>query len=291
MLTSITIILLSIQVLNAIISAINKKENEKITLLTKLQIGFAIIGFGCGIAIFLLNEDKNELNHKFEKQYRDSLDFKLAQRDREHQIQDSLQSIFYVNRLDSSYQKSIKSSNEALAKYNLILIDSLNTVTKKVNFKSIKEPQLIISPAAKNATPPIYFKSDSIESQVVIKIESKNNTSYKVKLNYIVLKIQNNNNYFIYSTVDTGGLVLDKNYMIENIFTTIEIPVKKECMHLEDGLVMLYGNFSNSPDSPQLKNFQEGFGINFETREIGGQLPAFVIDDIYQKVKKRGIIK
>ena len=186
MLVIITIIILAIQVFNVIISAINKKENESISGLTKAQIWLAIIGFGCGIAIFLLNEDKNELSQRLEKQYRDSLDIKLAQRDMKHQWQDSIQSIFFVERLDSSYQKSIKSSNEALAKYNLILIDSLNTVTKKVNIKSIREPQLIVSPAANNTSPPIYLETDSNENYLAIKVESINNTSYKVKLNYIV---------------------------------------------------------------------------------------------------------
>lgn len=286
-----TLILLVIQVLNVIITSINKKGEDKISFLTKFQIFLSIVAFGAGFSILLYNEDKSKLKDKLEKEYRDSLRVQLERRDGLHQIQDSIQNVFYINKLDSSYQRSIMASNDALAKYNLILIDSLHTVTEKINIKSLKEPQLIIPPALKYPSPSIYFKSDSLNEYVSIKLESINNISYNVDLNYIVLWIERNGDEIYFSTVDTGGLLLNRNYLAENLFATATFPINDKCKQIEDGLLIIYGSFSNSPDLRNTKRFREGMNINFKTRIVGAQLPANFIDKIYEKVKRRGVIR
>lgn len=285
-----TLILLIVQSIGTIISIVNKEKLEKVSKWDISSIVFSILALICSLIIFFINEDKEEIRQKIESAYRDSLDIKLKQRDEIHQIQDSTQSVFFAQRLDSSYEKSIKASNEALAKYNLILLDSLTTVTQKINLKGLKDAQFIIKPAAVGETSPVYFTTEGNTQSLRIKFQSYNNTCYNIELRYLFLTYEQKNTQFIYSTIDTGDVFFAKNFLTENIVSTGIIDIDNKYLTLKNVIVLFVGKFSLDPENKNVRFFNEGLFCDFSNKSTL-YTSTKLVNEILEKLRKRKLIK
>jgi hypothetical protein len=99
--------------------------------LNSLTFKFLVYLFGIVLIILgtVLQANENDQTSEAEKQ---SHLLEIKNMDSSYRAEkrnsDSLYQKKLHNALDSSYSRSIKSSNEALAKYNIVLIDSLNKV-------------------------------------------------------------------------------------------------------------------------------------------------------------------
>lgn len=291
MLLIFTVTLLIIQTISTASSIINKESKSKFTNWDKLQIFLLILALGCGLSIFLLNEDKEDLKDRLENQYKTKLEIQLKQRDSIHKNEDSIQTKYFVERLDSSYERSIKASNEALAKYNLTLIDSLNTVTKKINIKSSNSPQLSFVGASKNELGPIYYSKEKNSESIIIKLQANKNTCYNIQLRYLILDYKINNGQIYYQTIDTGHVFYDRNFLPEEVVSTVIIDLKKDVLKMDEILVLITGKFSYDPENIKVKDFNEGFFFNIKGKSMGYYFSGDDLKKVLLSLKRRNIIK
>mgnify|MGYP001545183379 FL=1 len=154
---------------------VNNRSTKFINKFT--TIGKVLI-FTC-LAFILINYIKDtQTEHRLEiaekaKITADSITSKVQEKLTNSQTkieryQDSLYSLqlsvkdTILKAVDTSYRKSIKASNEAIAKYHLKIIDSLHTVVGTLKLNSTN-PQLAIAPVEGN-NPPVYLENESSDT-------------------------------------------------------------------------------------------------------------------------------
>jgi len=206
-------------------------------------------------------------------------------------VRDSLYDIKLQEKLDSSYSKSIRASNQALAKYNLVLIDSLQTVSNKINIKSINKPQLALAAAELGTTAPIYISKDSVGNIIKIKFVSSNNTSYNITIEFYLLQCKIEAGMIVYSTIDSGYLFRDRSSLVQNRFATAGISLKPEYLNLNCCIILMMGNFSIDNENFYKIPFQEAIIFDIKNNRIIGPADGFTVNGIKKKLKGRNIIK
>ena len=296
MFTFLSILLLIFQIFCVSIPIINKNRdsNERHVVYTtwdKALLTFSVIAFGLSIAIILIGQDSENEKETRNKEYQTELKNKLAERDSLHKIDDSAQTKYFIERLDSSYTKSIKASNDALAKYNLELVDSLNRVTNKINTKSNNRPQFSISAAASGATPPMYMIKKDEQNLLAVKVVSNNNTSYNIEIRFYILGYEEERNKLFFSTIDTGGIFYDSKFLVQDVSSTAFIRIKPELMQIQNSIVYFNGSFSADFENKDVSNFEAAYFFDFKHNKQQGALDASSISSIKSKLQKRGIMK
>ncbi|HLP35432.1 hypothetical protein [Lacibacter sp.] len=296
MFTFLSVLLLLFQIFSVIIPIIDKRtksawEDVKYSTLEKTLIIFTILSFGLSIAIFLIGQDSEKEKEKQAEVYQNDLRKKLAERDSLHQINDSIRTLFFIQRLDSSYTKSINASNDALAKYNLELVDSLNRVTNKINIKSQNKPQILIAPAEKGQVSPMYLTTLDNQNALAIKLVSSNNTRYNIKIRFYILSYKEENNILIYNIIDTGYIFYDRKFLVQDVISTSHIDIKKEFLQIENSIIFFQGSFSSDNENKDVYKFEEAYFFDFKKNLLHSPLNASLYSDIKSKLQKRGILK
>ena len=208
-----------------------------------------------------------------------------------HQRDDSAQTKFFVERLDSSYFNSIRASNEALAKYNLVLVDSLNRVANKITIKSINKPQLSIAPSEAGQVSSLYLVQDSGINFLAVKFKSNNNTSYNIKLGYCILKSTFSNNLIIYNTIDSGYYFWDRKFLNSDIISTARILIDQNVLQTDNSIIFFHGTFSSDRNNLDIVDFDEAYYFDLKNNKQYSPLDYNTISEIKSKLQKRGILK
>lgn len=206
-------------------------------------------------------------------------------------VRDSLNDIKLQEKLDSSYSKSIRASNQALAKYNLVLIDSLQTVSNKINIKSINKPQLALAAAELGTTAPIYMSKDSVGNSIKIKFVSSNNTSYNITIKFYLLQCKQEADMIVYSTIDSGYLFRDRSSLVQDRFATAGIGLKPQYLNLDCCIILMIGKFSVDIESFYQIPFQEAIIFDIRNNRIVGPADGFTVSKIKEDLKRRNIIR
>ena len=296
MLLILSLLLLIFQLFCVLIPIIDKRKNSgkneiKYSNWEKALITFSILAFGLSIAVILVSQDSEKEKENQADTYQIDLKNKLAERDSIHQRSDSIQTYFFIERLDSSYSKSIRASNEALAKYNLELVDSLNRVTNKINNKSINKPQFSVAPAEAGTTPPMHLTKEENENYLAVKFISTNNVSYNIKIRFCILKCAFENKHIIYSALDTVAPFYDKKFLIQNVFSTALIPIKPEFLQMENSIIFFTGTFSSDEANKDVSHFEDAYFYDLKNNKQNSPLDASLLLDIKSKLQKKGILK
>ncbi|MFT3911507.1 MAG: hypothetical protein QM737_18935 [Ferruginibacter sp.] len=298
--TSLTVIFSVIQLCIVLIPIIFKDkdpQNPQIKYTKKdiWLIIFSILALGLSLYIFFENQDNDaqkENDRKLiEKQYKEELDKKLASRDSIHSVEDSMLNVKYNLRVDSSYQKSIKASNEALAKYNLVLVDSLNRATEKINIKTAAMPQISLTPNEKEGTPNIYLSKEGSEDVLNFRIISMKNIAYNLSLKYCIVKPIGNVKFInSVQVIDCGTLTPQKKFLNENTFFTPYISIKPEWLQIDSSIVFVYGTFSADIDNKKIIQYHEGRLFSFKGNTIAGSVDEVWLGRIEATLKQNNKI-
>lgn len=248
-----------------IIGKLSKEQNSdsKVTILGKITIAFSIIAFGLTIAIYYISNDE-QLNE------RTQFDNKIRVRDSTHQLREDSLASEYRKQIDSSYSKSITASNDALAKYNLRLVDSLKIVAEGMDGKN-SNPLLKIPPFGDEERR-IFMSGDTIK----IQFYSYYAISYNIEItchlfNRNTLKYINSTNIFdirqrkslIPDQKATGGLFV---YDASPTF----IPKY-------DLVLVLTGSYTKKPDDRRKIMYNEIYTFNASQNKL---VTPLVIDFI-----------
>ncbi|MEO6732320.1 MAG: hypothetical protein ABIN01_13970 [Ferruginibacter sp.] len=171
---------------------------------------------------------------------------------------DSVYQIKMQSLLDSSYVKSIKASNEALAKYNLRFIDSLHSVASTINTKTFLA-QLAIDAVDAKGTPPIYITDEGNGKILNVRYISSAATSYNIRINTYIVKEDPKGDFILQYILHPGGnesLVPDRN-------RTMALRLEPLVANSETLLIVFIGTFSRVDGGEKIK-FNSAFSFNFK---------------------------
>lgn len=167
-----------------------------------------------------------------------------------------------IKKVDSSYANSIRSSNSALAAYNLQLVDSLHNVVGTLKLNSV-EPQLTLRPSAKNISP-MFIDSAGGSYGLKIQFISKLGTSYNIKLYCYFISNQFGNNYKLLGK----DIIFNGDFVIPDIVTTAEIPLKSEWLNLDATAIVLDGAFSKDVKGKERIPFYKVSVFDFSKKQF-----------------------
>ena len=142
-----------------------------------------------------------------------------------------------LQRVDSSYTKSLKASNEALAKYHVKIIDSLHTVVGTLKINSA-HPQLALAPIANNR-PPVFLNSDGSDT-LKFQFIAANSTCFNIHVEAYYFLDTDHGDQLLYK--DT--LFTDRVFINTDVTSTIACQVRADLLALPRVLIVLYGSFS-----------------------------------------------
>jgi len=186
-----------------------------------------------------------------------------------------------IKKVDETYEKSIKSSNEALAKYNMEITDSLNSVVSKLKINAIN-PQLSIAPCRKGYQPANIRKDENGNSVFYIDFVSTGGTSYNVLIKCYLLEVKKKGETIIYS--DT--IAIGSSFITENKTSYRELILPPKILDLLDVMVFLTGSFSKDTEGKVVVPYNQSFEFNFkENKYLNGS------ETDYIQLKKRLSIK
>ncbi|MBK8090067.1 MAG: hypothetical protein IPK31_20305 [Chitinophagaceae bacterium] len=230
-------------------------------------------------------DSENEDNAKNEKQ---ALEKRIIELDSSYKVEkkksDSITQKKLQDIVDSSYAKSIKASNEALAKYNLILIDSLQNVASSINLRTAQS-QLAVEPVI-NGVPPIYLIEDG--KTVRIKMQSINGTSYNIKINSYFVKILANGKAKIlhYEVVP-----FTDNFLAADRTRTIGFDINSLVRNEELVFIVLLGSFTRDNQGNEKVNYGEAYKFDFKNNKYIGRGAELNLKYFEEYVKKNELDK
>jgi hypothetical protein len=184
-----------------------------------------------------------------------------------------------IKRVENTYTSSIKASNEALARYNLQITDSLHAVVSSLKLNAAN-PQLLIAPLEPGKQPAFITKENGI-NKFSIQLISKGSTSYHILLSCYLIRDTTGNPILKSLPFSHGGSPL-----AENIISTRETDLPSEILAESRILVLLTGSFSKDPEGKFNIPFSAAFTFNFrENKYLMG------IDMNFELLKKKLDIK
>lgn len=144
-------------------------------------------------------------------------------------------------------------NRKSLEKNNALLVDSLSKVTEKNKINSVNKPVFeILAYDQERKLSPLYLDVDNGKSILKVRMESKNNTSYNVKINYFLVSCKNVGDSF---AVKKRREFLDSGYLFEHKILTqdrISTPffnIRPELSDLDCVLVIMLGTYSSDIDN------------------------------------------
>jgi hypothetical protein len=169
-----------------------------------------------------------------------------------------------LKRVDSSYNRSIKASNEALAKYHIKIIDSLHTVvgTLKLNANN---PQLALAPVTQGRQP-IFLEKDGSDT-LKIQFISANNTAYHIRLTaYFFLQIGENSQLLEKEAYGDG-----QSFINTGLTRTLTSTIQRDLLLYPQIKIVLYGSFSKDPYEKEIIPYLEVIDFNFRDNKFLGK--------------------
>lgn len=182
-----------------------------------------------------------------------------------------------IKKVDSTYINSIRASNEALAKYNLVITDSLNAVVSKLKLESDK-PQLILAPLEVGKQPAFLSVVEG-KNQLNIQFISKGGTCYNIKLVCTILKDSGNYNFTVF---DAQTIAFGNRVLTEDILRTAFVEISSNILELTESIVFITGSFSKDPDGKFVISFNDAFKFNFKENKFISNL-----DMNFKKIKQK----
>jgi|SRR5579863_8280086 len=164
------------------------------------------------------------------------------------------------NDVENSYNRSIKASNDALAKYHLKIIDSLHTVVGTLKLNTLN-PELAIAP--EDNGPPMYLSGDNLDT-IKIKFLSANTTSYHIRVAAYFITLRNS--YAV--RLGKDSIFSGQFFLNEGVTRTIAIPEPPNVKGLPDVFVVLNGSFSKDPFEKEIVPYQETVRFNFRDNKF-----------------------
>ncbi|MCK9209952.1 MAG: hypothetical protein M0P61_03850 [Ignavibacteriaceae bacterium] len=182
-----------------------------------------------------------------------------------------------IKKVDSSYVKSIRASNDALAKYNLKITDSLHSVVSKLKLDAAK-PQILLAPLEKGKRP-AFLTKDNDQNRFNIQFISKGGTSYNISLHCYLLKEIANDNYII---LGSSPLTTGDSFLTEDVTRTKYLEITPNIFAYTEVIVFITGYFSKDYEGSIRIPYNEAFKFNFKEN-----IYLFGWAMNYEKLKKK----
>ena len=228
-----------------------------------IKIPFFFLASAMIIWASIQKDNDNETNAEIERiRHKDELKSMDSDYKAEKKITDSINELKLQRIIDSSYAKSIKASNEALAKYNLRLVDSLHSVASTINSKT-SIAQLEID-AVRDGKSPIYLSSEGENRKLNIRMISANATSYNIRLNIYIVKEPVDEKSILDYIIDPGGYI----YLVPDRERTYSSLIKRNLLDYEKLLIIMLGKFSRDEKGKEMLEFKSAFDFNFKENKL-----------------------
>lgn len=173
------------------------------------------------------------------------------------QREDSISQL-HRKQVDSSYIRSIKASNEALAKYNLEISDSLKKVASTINKKG-SLAQLSLFPIT-DGQKIMFLTTENGKPSLNIQFISALATAYSVNLDCYVIK-QNGTNYQI---LKQEKLFQASKFIIPDIKATGHIEIPPSCLLENKLFVLIIGSFCRDERCDEEVPFKKLLSFDFK---------------------------
>ena len=175
---------------------------------------------------------------------------------------DSIQKNEIATTLDSSYIKSIKASNEALAKYNIIFIDSLRTVKSTLR---PEEPEPEFGLAIPRDTPNHYFNRETIDGEdwLTTHIVSLRNTSFNINATVYILK----NNWLKAHVLRKKIFFQGVNSLDVHTDVTVQVEMTPTILDQSKLIIIFYGYYYKNRNSTEKIILQECYSYEPNSRK------------------------
>jgi hypothetical protein len=180
-----------------------------------------------------------------------------------------------IKAVNNTYTNSIKASNEALAKYNLNITDSLHAVVSKLKLDAV-HPQLSVAPFDVGKQP-VFLTKDKDQNIFNIQFVSSGGTCYKIILDYYILKEVNNQ----YVILQSGRMLFGDKFITDDIVTTCFINIPPEFLTYPEMIIFITGTFSKDPEGISSVPFNNTFKFNFKDNKYSQW------DTEYKKLKNK----
>lgn len=178
-----------------------------------------------------------------------------------------------IKKVDETYIYSIKASNEALAKYNLEITDSLHSVINKLKLNTLR-PQLRLAPLEKGYQSVFLNKERTILN---MQFKSNGGTSYNIKMYYYFIKITDIGYRILYSDILFHG----ETFITDEVKTTAPINELPPILDDPDILIFLTGSFTKDPEGKINVPYNEAISFNFKENKFIAKL-----DMSFEQLKK-----
>ena len=176
-----------------------------------------------------------------------------------------------VKKVENTYENSIKASNDALAKYNLKITDSLHSVVNKLKLDATK-PQLSLAPLEKNKRHFFLTKEDD-KNILVIQFISDDGTSYNISLSCYLLADSGGYNFTILAS---QVLSVGESFLIKDVTRSSKIYIPEDILSRSKVAVYITGSFTKDPEGKYIIPFDYAFDYNFkEDKYITGLMLSF----------------
>jgi hypothetical protein len=269
-------------------------KTKRLAFIHKLSFKIPVVVIMAVIGIWATIEKDNQVDQekKYEKQTamgeqkkHDSVnDVKQALRDTFYKKREDSLALDYKIHIDSSYSKSLKASNEALAKYNLKIIDSLNTVVNTINISSL-DPQLSVAPA--NVHSPIFISENNNSDLLKIQLVSANATAHNIFLQcYFIRDINDTIRLLPYHNALSFG---EKN-INKDVVTTTGIEFPPVYKSIDDTIYLcIIGKYYRQSEYKDEVKYYQCFGFNFKQNKFLGERSYIEFKDFLQYLKEKNL--
>ena len=211
--------------------------------------------------------DKLAATYRLEKEKSDSI--------KEKRIQEII---------DSSYLKSIRASNEALAKYNLMLVDSLHLVAGTINTKG-SLAQLSIDAVDGNGRAPLYSLQDSTGTFLKIRYISANATSYNIHFTAYILKQYPRD----FRVLQYDSASLESPFLLNGPFRTFSMKLDSAILQDKYLYVIILATFSRDNEGASFINYETAYSYNFKDNKFIGREDGVRYSLIIDYLRKHNI--
>lgn len=165
-----------------------------------------------------------------------------------------------INKVDDAYQRSIYASNEALAKYNLQITDSLNSVISTLRFDAVKTNLVMV--VSDKGIPPAYFVKEGNKDILNLRFTAQGGTCYNIDIEYYIIGEDS------MSILQEGKIMQGSYILYENISTTYSLKINPVIFNDSNMILLLRGSFSLDPMDESQVRFDRILKIDLKERKF-----------------------
>jgi hypothetical protein len=193
-----------------------------------------------------------------------------------------------IKTIESTYSSSIRASNEALAKYNLVITDSLHAVVSRIEINAVN-PQLLISPIT-DGKRPVFVKNEGAKNILYLQFISKGGTSYNISLFYYIFTgFSRLGKVVLADKIDIlkeGKLTQGEGFLTEGVTSSRSIELSSDIIEKGDVLVVINGTFSKDPLGEITIPYNEAFLFNLKENTSYSKI-EFDFESVMKKINKK----